>query len=110
MVTGSPRRGDVFLVGLDPTIGREIRKVRPCVIISPDELNDHLSTFLVAPLTTGGHAYPFRIACRFEKRDGFIVLDQLRTVDRRRLIKNLGRISPSTLSKALHVLQEMFTE
>jgi mRNA interferase MazF len=110
MVADAPRRGDVFLVALDPTIGSEIKKARPCLVISPDELNGHLSTFLVAPLTTGGHPYPFRIPCRFEKRDGFIVLDQLRTVDRKRLIKRLGRISPSTLSKALQVLQEMFAE
>lgn len=110
MVKTLPRRGDVFLVALDPTIGREIKKVRPCLIVSPDELNDHLTTFVVAPLTTGGHPYPFRVSCRFEKKTGFLVLDQLRTVDRRRLITRLGRISPATLSKALRVLQEMFTE
>lgn len=110
MVESLPRRGDAFLVGLDPTVGRETKKARPCVILSPDELNDHLSTFLVAPLTTGGHPYPFRIPCRFERKDGCIVLDQLRTVDRRRLRKHLGTVSPSTLSKALGVLQEMFTE
>lgn len=110
VVADTPRRGDVFLVALDPSIGSEIKKARPCLIVSPDELNVHLSTFLVAPLTTGGHPYPFRIPCRFEKRDGFIVLDQLRTVDRKRLIKRLGRISPSTLAKALQVLQEMFAE
>ena len=105
-----PRRGDVFLVSLDPTTGREITKTRPCLIVSPDELNDHLSTFVVAPMTTGGHAYPFRIACRFDKKDGFIVLDQIRTVDRRRLVKRVGRIAPGTLTKALAVLQEMFAE
>lgn len=110
MVDLSPRRGDVFLVSLDPTAGREIRKTRPCLIVSPDELNTHLSTFLVAPMTTGGHPYPFRIPCRFEKKDGFIVLDQVRAVDRLRLIKKVGRIAPATLSKALGVLQEMFTE
>jgi mRNA interferase MazF len=105
-----PRRGDVYLISLDPTTGREIKKTRPCVIISPDELNEHLSTFLVAPMTTGGHLYPFRIACRFEKKDGFVVLDQLRTVDHRRLVKKLGRLTPTTLSKALGVLREMFAE
>lgn len=110
MVADAPRRGDVFLVALDPSIGSEIKKVRPFLIVSPDELNGHLSTFLVAPLTAGGHPYPFRIPCRFEKRDGFVVLDQLRTVDRKRLIKRLGRISPSTLAKAHQVLQEMFAE
>ncbi len=105
-----PTRGDVYLISLGPTRGREIRKTRPCVVVSPDELNDHLSTFLVAPMTTGGHRYPFRIACRFQKKDGFIVLDQLRTVDRARLVRRLGRIAPSTLSKCLVVLQEMFAE
>jgi len=110
VVTPSPRRGDVFLVSLDPTTGREIKKTRPCLIVSPDELNEHLSTFLVAPMTTGGHPYPFRLPCRFEKQDGFVVLDQLRTVDHLRLVKRLGRIAPATLSKALSVLGEMFTE
>ena len=109
MVGESPRRGDVYVVSLGPTEGREIRKTRPCVIVSPDELNDHLSTFIVAPMTTGGYAYPFRIACRFQKKDGFIVLDQVRTVDRRRLGKRLGRLTSSTLGKALGVLQEMFS-
>lgn len=106
----TPKRGDVFLVSLDPTTGREIRKTRPCLIVSPDELNEHLSTFLVAPMTTGGHPYPFRLPCRFEKKDGFVVLDQLRTVDRVRFTKRLGRIAPATLSKALGALREMFTE
>jgi mRNA interferase MazF len=106
----APRRGDVYLVSLDPTQGREIQKTRPCVIVSPDELNAHLSTFLVAPMTTGGHPYPFRIASRFQKKDGYIVLDQLRTVDHARLVRRLGRVSSPTLSKALDVLQEMFAE
>ena len=109
MVGETPSRGDVYLVSLNPTEGREIRKTRPCVIVSPDELNTNLSTFVVAPMTTGGHPYPFRIACRFEKKDGFIVLDQIRTVDRRRLMKRLGRLTPTTLAKALGVLQEMFS-
>ena len=109
MVGEAPSRGDVYLVSLNPTEGREIRKTRPCVIVSPDELNTNLSTFVVAPMTTGGHPYPFRIACRFEKKDGFIVLDQIRTVDRRRLTKRLGRLSPTTLAKALGALQEMFS-
>ncbi len=110
LVKDPPRRGDVFLVSLDPTTGREIKKTRPCVVVSPDELNLHLSTFVVAPMTTGGHPYPFRLACRFERRNGFVVLDQLRTVDRRRLVKRLGKIPPATLSKVLGVLREMFTE
>jgi mRNA interferase MazF len=80
------------------------------LVVSPDELNKRLSTFLVAPMTTAGHPYPFRLPCRFEKKDGFVVLDQLRTVDRVRLVKRLGRIAPATLSRALHVLREMFAE
>ena len=109
MVRETPSRGDVYLVSLNPTKGREIRKTRPCVVVSPDELNNSLSTFVVAPMTAGGHPYPFRLACRFEKKDGFIVLDQIRTVDRRRLVKRLGRLTPTTLAKALGVLREMFS-
>ncbi len=103
-----PRRGDVYLVSLDPTQGREIRKTRPCVVVSPDELNFHLRTFLVAPMTTGGHPYPFRIPCRFQKKDGFVVVDQLRTIDQSRMIRCIGKMSAPTMSKVLKVLQEMF--
>jgi len=110
VVGQAPQRGEVFLVSVDPTAGRDIRKTRPCLIVSPDELNAHLRTFVVAPMTTGGHPYPFRLPCRFESKKGFILLDQLRTVDRVRLAKRVGRISPATLSKALGVLREMFTE
>jgi len=105
-----PRRGDVFLISLHPATDREIRKTRPCVVVSPDELNEHLSTLLVAPMTTGGHPYPFRIPCRFEKKDGFVVLDQLRTVDRRRLVRKLGRLTPAAISNTLGVLKRMFAE
>lgn len=101
-------RGDIFLVALNPTRGSEIRKTRPCVVVSPDELNAHLRTFIVAPLTTGGHAYPFRVPCRFDGRDGHVVPDQLRTVDRDRLLKRLGRLPDSTLMDLLGVLQAMF--
>jgi len=103
-----PVRGEVFLVALDPTLGREIRKTRPCVIVSPDELNGALSTFIVAPLTTGSHPYPFRIPCRLAGKSGHVVLDQIRTVDRARLVKKVGRLSPGTLESVLGVLQEMF--
>lgn len=103
-------RGDVFLVALGPTRGKEIRKTRPCVVVSPDELNGSLSTFIVAPMTTGGHAYPFRIPCQFQRKSGFIVLDQLRTVDADRLVQQLGRISAPTLRKSLGVLREVFAE
>ena len=104
------RRGEVFMVALDPTIGREITKTRPCVVLSPDELNRHLETVVVAPMTTAGHAYPYRISCRFQKRDGFVVLDQLRAVDTHRLVRKLGRLSPKATASSLSVLQEMFTE
>ena len=107
--TEEVRRGDVFLASLDPARGGEIQKTRPCVIVSPDELNAYLRTFIVAPLTTGGHAYPFRIPCRFERRSGYVVIDQIRTVDRDRLLRRLGKLSPSTLGRVLAILQEMFT-
>lgn len=101
-------RGDVYLVDLNPTRGGEIQKTRPCVVVSPDELNAHLRTFIVAPFTTGTHLYPFRISCRFKGRQGHIVLDQLRTVDQERLIRRLGGIAPATLERVLTTLQEMF--
>ena len=107
--TEDVRRGDVFLVSLDPARGGEIQKTRPCVVVSPDELNSYLRTFIVAPLTTGGHPYPFRVACRFEGRAGYVVIDQIRTVDRERLVRRLGKLSPSILGRVLAILQEMFT-
>ena len=109
VAVGDVHRGDVFLISLDPTRGDEIQKTRPCVIVSPDELNANLRTFIVAPLTTGGHPYPFRVACKFQGRSGHIVLDQIRTVDRDRLVRRLGKLSSSTLAGALAILQEMFT-
>jgi len=102
------RRGDVFLVSPHASRGGEIRKMRPCVVVSPDELNAHLRTFVVAPMTTGDHPYPFRVPCRFQGRSGCVVLDQIRTVDRERLVRRLGRLSPAALSRALAVLREMF--
>jgi mRNA interferase MazF len=102
------QRGDVFLFNLNPTRGGEIRRTRPCVVVSPNELNAHLRTFIVAPLTTGSHAYPFRVACRFAGREGHVVLDQVRTVDRERLVRRLGRLTAPTLGRALAVLQAMF--
>lgn len=107
--TEDVRRGDVFLVSLDPARGGEIQKTRPCVVVSPDELNSYLRTFIVAPLTTGGHPYPFRVSCRFEGHSGYVVIDQIRTVDRERLVRRLGKLSPSTLGRILAILQEMFT-
>ena len=104
-----PKRGEVFLVALDPTRGSEIRKTRPCVVVSPDELNAYLRTVIVAPLTTGGQRYPFRVSCRFAGKRGEVVVDQLRTVDRERLVRHLGRLSPPTFAQVLGTLQEMFT-
>lgn len=103
-----PSRGEVYLVELDPTRGSEIRKTRPCVVVSPDELNHHLRTSIVAPMTTGGHPYPFRVSCRFAGKRGHVVLDQLRTVDRERLRKRLGALSAATMAEVLGVLGEMF--
>lgn len=104
------RRGEVHLVGLDPTMGSEIRKMRPCLIVSPDELNRHLRTAIIAPMTTGGQAYPWRVPCRFQRRAGFVALDQVRTVDTERLIKRLGRLTPAAFTSVLRGLQEMFVE
>jgi mRNA interferase MazF len=101
-------RGEVVLVELDPTRGSEIKKTRPCLIVSPDELNHHLRTVIVAPLTTGGHAYPFRPECRFGGKDGRAALDQLRTVDRERVRKRLGALSAANRTAVFAVLAEMF--
>ena len=103
-------RGEVHLVGLDPTLGSEVKKTRPCLIVSPDELNQHLRTVIVAPMTTGGQAYPWRVACRFQNRSGFVALDQLRTVDSERLVKRLGRLSAARTTEVLDTLQEMVAE
>jgi mRNA interferase MazF len=103
-------RGEVHLVRLDPTLGSEIKKTRPCLIVSPDELNQHLRTVIVAPMTTGGQAYPWRVPCRFQNQSGFVALDQLRTVDSERLVKRLGRLSPGATTEVLDTLQEMFAD
>jgi mRNA interferase MazF len=105
---GPIARGQVYLVRLDPTLGSEIKKTRPCVIVSPDELNQHLRTVMVAPMTTGGRAYPWRPRCRFQGRAGFVVLDQLRTVDVERLLKSLGQLDSQIVLAILRTLQEMF--
>ena len=102
------KRGDVYLIDLSPTRGREIRKTRPCVVVSPDELNAYLQTYIVAPLTTGGHRYPFRVPCRFGGKAGHVILDQIRTVDRERLVRRRGQLTATTLQKLLGVLQQMF--
>lgn len=109
MVKGDfPKRFSVFLVNLDPTVGHEIRKTRPAVVISPDEMNEFLSTVIIAPMTTKQHNYPTRVACTFEGKDGWVVLDQIRTVDRARLVKELGEIGAPTQENVLSVLSAMF--
>jgi mRNA interferase MazF len=102
------KRFDVFLVNLDPTLGKEIKKTRPALIISPDEMNAHISTVIIAPMTTKGRPYPSRVSCNFQRKDGQIILDQIRTVDKLRLVKKLGRLDKNTSSKVLSVLQEIF--
>ena len=101
-------RFDVILISLDPTRGSEIRKTRPCLVISPDEMNDHIRTVIVAPMTTKGKPYPTRVPCTFQGKRGQVVLDQIRTVDKSRLVKRLGTITKATQTKVLDVLQEMF--
>lgn len=102
------KRFEVYLINLDPTIGHEIKKTRPCVIISPDEMNQYISTVIVAPMTTKGRKYPTRISCSFQGKQGQIILDQIRTVDKKRLVKKLGMISKASQEKTLQILQEMF--
>ena len=101
-------RFDVYLVSLDPTVGSEIRKTRPCLVVSPDEMNRHIRTVIVAPMTTKGHEYPTRVPCRFRRRTGQVVLDQIRTVDAARLVRSLGRLDVNTGIRVLAVLGEMF--
>lgn len=104
------RRFDVVLVNLDPVVGREIRKTRPCLVISPDEMNSTIDTFIVAPMTTKGRAYPTRVPCMFRRKTGQVVLDQIRTIDRTRIAGRLGRIAEETQGGVLAALQEMFAE
>lgn len=104
------QRFDVFLVNLDPTVGSEIQKTRPCVVISPDESNRHIATVIIAPMTTRGTTYPTRVPCKFQGKEGQIVLDQIRTVDKVRLPKRLGHLSLPEQKQVLAVLAEMFKE
>ena len=101
-------RFDVYLTNLDPTVGSEIQKIRPCLVISPDEMNRHIRTVIIAPMTTAVKDYPTRISCKFKKKKGQIVLDQIRTIDRTRLIKKLGSINPATQLEVISVLQRLF--
>ena len=102
------RRFEVHLIDLDPTVGSEIRKTRPCVVVSPDEMNRHIRTVVVAPLTSHGSRYPTRVPCRVGGRDGLVVLDQIRTVDQTRLIRRVATLDAETASSVLRALQEMF--
>ncbi len=104
------KRFDVFLIVLDPTVGSEIQKTRPCLIISPDEMNRHISTVIVAPMTTRGKSYPSRVACKFQGKKGYVVLDQIRTADKSRLARKLGRIRKDNQQEVLSVIAEMFSE
>jgi len=104
------KRFDVYLVNLDPTVGHEIKKSRPCLVISPDEMNRYISTVIVAPMTTKGRDYPTRVPCTFQSKEGQVVIDQIRTIDKIRLIKRLGKIDSQTQADVFSVLSELFSE
>lgn len=104
------KRFEVYLVNLEPTVGAEIQKTRPCLVISPDEMNRYIKTVIVAPMTTKGRSYPTRVLCKFDEKEGQIVLDQLRTVDKIRLVKRLGEVEKETQKEVLRVLAEVFGE
>ena len=104
------RRFEVYLVNLDPTLGSEIQKSRPCLVISPDEMNAHIATVIIAPMTTRGRDYPSRVPCQFQGKDGQVVLDQIRTVDKSRLVRRLGLIDSGIQKQVLVTLAEMFAE
>lgn len=101
---------EVYLVNLDPTVGHEIKKTRPCLIISPDEMNDTINTVIIAPMTTKSHEYPTRIRIKFHGKDGWIVLDQIRTVDKKRLVKKIGKINAVATRKVKDVIKEMLVD
>ncbi len=103
------KRFEVYLINLDPTIGHEIKKTRPCLVISPNEMNRFISTIIVAPMTTKGRNYPTRISCTFQGKKRRIILDQIRTVDKKRLVKKLGTISKHAQKSTVNILQEMFS-
>ena len=101
---------EIFLIALDPTIGHEIKKTRPCVIISPDEMNDNIGTVIITPMTTKSHNYPSRIEIKFMKKDGWIILDQIRCIDKSRLVKKLGSIGDKEIKKVKETMKEMFVD
>lgn len=104
-----PARFEVWLVKLDPTSGHEIKKTRPCAIVSPDDVNQYLGTVIIAPMTTAGKLYPTRISCTFKGKRGFIVLDQIRAIDKRRLVKKLGKLERDVPAAVSRRLAELFT-
>lgn len=109
MVRSIVSRGEIWLINLDPTIGSEIKKTRPCIVVSPQELNDYLRTVIVAPMTTKAKAASFRVPITHDGKKGLILLDQIRSIDKLRLVKKIGKSNPRTLSASLHVLQQAFT-
>src|SRR5215210_812026 len=102
------KRFDVYLINLNPTVGSKIQKTRPCLVISPDEMNRFIRTIIIAPMTTKSTSYPTRVACKFQRKQGQVVLDQIRTVDKTRLVRRLGKVDKQTRSEVLSVLSEMF--
>ena len=100
----------IYLVNLDPTVGHEMKKTRPCVIISPNEMNFYISTIIIAPMTSKSHIYPTRIPLTFQRKKGWVVLDQIRTVDKNRLVKKLGNLSPKVISEIKKIISEMLVE
>lgn len=103
------KRFDIYLINLDPTVGSEIQKIRPCVVVSPDEMNLFIKTVIIAPMTTKGRNYPTRVSCRLQGKPGQIVLDQIRTVDKTRLIRRIGQLGEQTRTEVLSKLQEIFS-
>jgi mRNA interferase MazF len=101
---------DIVLVGLDPTVGAEMKKTRPCVLISPDEMNDWLSTVLIAPLTTNTRRYPWRVPIEFQRKRGMVALDQMRTIDKRRVVRRLGKARPKVVAEIKAVIDEMLVQ
>ena len=104
------KKFEVYLVNLDLTIGHEIKKTRPCLVISPNEMNRYISTIIIAPMTTKGRPYPTRVPCQFQGKDGQIILDQIRTIDKKRLVRKLGFIHESIQKEVLDILAELFSE
>ncbi|GMO50508.1 MAG: type II toxin-antitoxin system PemK/MazF family toxin [Termitinemataceae bacterium] len=101
---------EIYLVNLEPTIGHEIQKTRPCVIVSPNEMNEHIETIIIAPMTTKSHNYPTRIGINFQNKAGWIVLDQIRTVDKKRLIKKIGKLNKDKVSEVKSIIMEMLVK